>query len=170
MDKLPGGKGDNKKPSDFDKKELAEGQSHEREHTTDKSLSKEIAMDHLTEDPKYYSRLKNFEKAAFAGMCDELQKIAFNASYYSAPLSYGPFPQASQSSGKAPTPLKVKPADEKTAGSIAGMKPPALYNNPIKKTVTIASIVKPMGKGTGTALPGAGNPARPLEPPKVGGN
>jgi hypothetical protein len=155
MDKLPGGKGDNKKPSDFDKKELAEGQSHEREHTTDKSLSKEIAMDHLTEDPKYYSRLKNFEKAAFAGMCDELQKIAFNAS---------------QSSGKAPTPLKVKPADEKTAGSIAGMKPPALYNNPIKKTVTIASIVKPMGKGTGTALPGAGNPARPLEPPKVGGN
>lgn len=61
-DKLKGGKADKKKPSDFDKKALAQGIKVELEHTKDKKLAMEIAMDHLTEDPKYYDKLKQVEK------------------------------------------------------------------------------------------------------------
>jgi len=61
-DKLKGGKADNKKQSEFDSAELAEGIKHEMEHTNDKSIAKEIAMDHLAEDPKYYTKLKEIEK------------------------------------------------------------------------------------------------------------
>lgn len=56
-DKLTGGLADKNKPSDFDPQELAIGVKHELEHTNDKSLAKEIAMDHLAEDPHYYSKL-----------------------------------------------------------------------------------------------------------------
>lgn len=62
-DKLPGGKADKKSPKDFDKDALAEGTKHEMEHTKDKSLAQEIAMDHLTEDSNYYEKLKQVEKS-----------------------------------------------------------------------------------------------------------
>lgn len=62
-DKLPGGLGDKKKPKDFDSKQLAVGIKVEMEHTNDRTLAQEIAMDHLTEDPKYYTKLKQIEKA-----------------------------------------------------------------------------------------------------------
>ena len=61
-DRLKGGKADKMKPGDFDKKQLAVGTKHEREHTTDKGLAREIAMDHLAEDPNYYKKLKKMEK------------------------------------------------------------------------------------------------------------
>lgn len=59
--KLPGGKGDKLKPKDVDSKELAAGIQHELEHTKDKEIAQEIALDHLAEDPKYYSKLKKIE-------------------------------------------------------------------------------------------------------------
>ncbi len=43
------------------KKQLMKGISVEMEHTDDKSKAKEIAMDHLYEDPKYYIKLKKVE-------------------------------------------------------------------------------------------------------------
>lgn len=57
-DQLPGGLADKKKPTDFDQKELSMGIEHEKEHTNDEDLAREIAMDHLSEDPHYYSNLK----------------------------------------------------------------------------------------------------------------
>jgi hypothetical protein len=36
----------------------------ESEHTKDKTKAKEIAMDHLTEFPDYYTRIKKMEKSA----------------------------------------------------------------------------------------------------------
>lgn len=57
-DQLPGGKADKMNPKDFDKKELAMGIKHEMEHTDDPNKAREIAMDHLSENPKYYSELK----------------------------------------------------------------------------------------------------------------
>lgn len=62
-DKIPGGKADKKSPEDFDKQALAQGTKIEMEHTDDKKLAQEIAMDHLTEDPKYYEKLKQVEKS-----------------------------------------------------------------------------------------------------------
>ena len=40
------------------KKQLEMGMKVETEHTDDKDKAKEIALDHLWEDPKYYSKLK----------------------------------------------------------------------------------------------------------------
>jgi hypothetical protein len=47
-----------KKPSDFNQRELAKGTRIEMEHTTRKSVARQIAMDHLTEDPRYYAKMK----------------------------------------------------------------------------------------------------------------
>lgn len=55
---LPGGLADTKKPADFDQRELSKGIKIELEHTKDRQLAQEIAMDHLMEDPKYYSKLE----------------------------------------------------------------------------------------------------------------
>jgi len=41
--------------------ELKKGKEVEKEHTKDLSKATEIAMDHLSEDPKYYSKLKKIE-------------------------------------------------------------------------------------------------------------
>jgi len=51
---------------DVDSKELSMGIKVEQEHTSDKDKAKQIALDHLTEDPKYYSKLKKME----SGTCD----------------------------------------------------------------------------------------------------
>jgi hypothetical protein len=60
-DKIPGGLADKKKPSDFDAGQLAKGVKVELEHTDDREKAREIAMDHLTEDPKYYDKLETIE-------------------------------------------------------------------------------------------------------------
>ena len=44
------------------KKELEMGIKVEMEHTNSKKIAKEIAMDHLYEDPSYYTNLKKIEK------------------------------------------------------------------------------------------------------------
>lgn len=61
-DKLPGGAGDGLERFDFDVDELNAGIAHELEHTDDPEIAEEIAMDHLAEDPQYYSKLKLIEK------------------------------------------------------------------------------------------------------------
>ena len=61
-DLLPGGKADSSKPDDFDPESLKEGAAHEKEHTNNEDIAREIAMDHLKEDPKYYTKIKLIEK------------------------------------------------------------------------------------------------------------
>lgn len=61
-DEIPGGLADDKTPKDFDEKDLQEGMKVEMEHTSDKKIAREIAMDHLTEDKHYYKKLKEVEK------------------------------------------------------------------------------------------------------------
>ena len=61
-DQIPGGLADKKQPSDFDPKALAEGIRVELEHTSNLKIAREIAMDHLREDPLYYKKLRKIEK------------------------------------------------------------------------------------------------------------
>jgi hypothetical protein len=61
-DKLPGGVADRKNPADYDSFMLDEGIEHELEHTNDRGIAREIAMDHLSEDKNYYKKLKDIEK------------------------------------------------------------------------------------------------------------
>ena len=70
-EKLEGGLADKKTIEDIAKKHkmdvqsikkhLNDGMKVELEHTKDKLKAKEIAMDHLFEDPKYYNKLKKIE-------------------------------------------------------------------------------------------------------------
>jgi hypothetical protein len=70
-DELPGGLADDKSLQDIANKhgaplELIQlmfkwGTDVEMEHTNDPALAKEIAMDHLMEDPIYYKKLKEME-------------------------------------------------------------------------------------------------------------
>ncbi len=62
-DRLLGGRADDKTPSDFDRRQLAKGEKHEREHTREAPLAREIAMDHLAEDPTYYDKLDKLERS-----------------------------------------------------------------------------------------------------------
>ncbi len=73
-DKIPGGLAQGKTLEDIAKKhkikyvstifyELKKGIKVELEHTTDPKIAKEIAMDHLWEDPKYYDKLEKIEKS-----------------------------------------------------------------------------------------------------------
>lgn len=59
-DLIPGGLADNIK-SNFDPDQISKGINVEMEHTNNPSLAKEIAQDHLTEDPKYYDHLEEME-------------------------------------------------------------------------------------------------------------
>lgn len=61
-DKLKGGRADKMKPSDFAISSIKEGQSHEKEHTSNPQVQTEIAMDHLAEDPSYYRKLRRMHK------------------------------------------------------------------------------------------------------------
>jgi hypothetical protein len=64
--KLVGGVGDATAPSDVNPAELAMGVTVEMEHTTDPDIATEIALDHLSENPTYYTDLKH------AGLANEL--------------------------------------------------------------------------------------------------
>jgi hypothetical protein len=67
-EELVGGKGDKKDIKSFDEKEVKMGLQVEMEHTNDKKTAEEIVADHLSEDAKYYSKLKQ------ANLADELKK------------------------------------------------------------------------------------------------
>jgi len=74
--KLPGGEGDSTPPDQVDPTQLSTGIQIEMEHTNDPEIAKEIAMDHLTEEPKYYSKLvaaglaKEFQAGTSSGFGD----------------------------------------------------------------------------------------------------
>lgn len=63
-DLLPGGEADNLPDREFFPTALSEGTKHEHEHTNNDQIAKEIAKDHLHEDPAYYKKVKQIEKTA----------------------------------------------------------------------------------------------------------
>jgi hypothetical protein len=63
-DLLEGGKGDNLPDREISADSLTEGAKHEHEHTRNDQVAKEIAKDHLSEDPQYYEKIKEIETGA----------------------------------------------------------------------------------------------------------
>jgi nicotinic acid mononucleotide adenylyltransferase len=57
-------------------KEFQMGIKVEMEHTTDRKVAEEIAMDHLYEDPKYYSKLSTIEKNEYGFMTGKYKQPA----------------------------------------------------------------------------------------------
>ena len=60
--KLQGGRGDDLEEEDVDHDELMKGIDVEMEHTDDEDIAEEIALDHLSEDPDYYTKLSTIHK------------------------------------------------------------------------------------------------------------
>lgn len=60
-EQIPGGLAAGKKPSQFNAGQLSAGRKVEMEHTKSPAIATEIAMDHLTEDPGYYPKLRRME-------------------------------------------------------------------------------------------------------------
>ncbi len=58
FDRIPGGDAGKHCPCDFDPKELEAGIRDEMEHTTDRRIATEIAIDHLSKDKNYYKKLR----------------------------------------------------------------------------------------------------------------
>jgi hypothetical protein len=59
---LPGGLADRYRKKDFDPVQLRKGTEVEMEHTYNREIAEEIAMDHLREDPNYYRELAKMER------------------------------------------------------------------------------------------------------------
>lgn len=66
-DIIKGGLADKKNIEDFDNEQLKKGIEVEMEHTNDVNIAMEIAMDHLTENPKYYG--DNGSDSEICAMC-----------------------------------------------------------------------------------------------------
>ena len=73
--KLTGGVGDATAPHSVDPVELSLGQTVEMEHTTDPDIATEIALDHLSEDPAYYTKLRK------AGLAKELDQVSTSSGF-----------------------------------------------------------------------------------------
>ena len=81
-------------------KDLKKGMKIEMEHTTDTKVAKEIAFDHLYEDPKYYDKLSKMENES---VITEASKEGI-VNYYKAvckKLNLSPLPVKFGSVGKA---------------------------------------------------------------------
>lgn len=65
---LPGGRADQRSPSEFDSRELAMGIRVEAQHVGRHrpDLARQIAMDHLAEIPDYYTRLLKMQRGSRA--------------------------------------------------------------------------------------------------------
>lgn len=70
--------------------ELKKGISVEKEHTGDIKLAKKIAMDHLVENPKYYTDLKKFEQGKGKKVEAKEATTSASAGAYSGPAFLAP--------------------------------------------------------------------------------
>ena len=61
QDELQGGLGDDAQTTDFSDEQVTKGIKVEMEHTDDPGVAREIVLDHLTEDPRYYDHLEDME-------------------------------------------------------------------------------------------------------------
>jgi hypothetical protein len=64
--RFPNGRSKYRRPGDFDPAALRQGMGVEAEHSTDPRVQLRIAMDHLTEDPAYYRKLRRANLGQYA--------------------------------------------------------------------------------------------------------
>ena len=120
---LKGGLADNKSLEDLAKKhkvgldvikkQFDIGLKKEKEHTSNNEEVEEIVMDHLYEDPKYYSKLKKVEGNEATGSA--------SSGAYSAPLFSGEEPK------------KVEATEATGSGSVGAYESPAAWAKSTKK-------------------------------------
>ncbi len=108
------------------RKEIKLGAKIEMEHTDSKAKAKEIAMDHITEYPDYYSNKKHGVKASEKGLEKDLEETS-TAGGASTGAFIGPL------GGKKETIIK-KPFAKQVGKEVVGKKS---ISNPIGKIYTV---------------------------------
>jgi hypothetical protein len=168
-DMIPGGKGDKSKPSDFDHRELAMGIKVEMEHTKSRRLAREIAMDHLSEDPRYYTKLKKVHAESTMNSFEELLQRVVDVYERLAEASPPPFKAQDRAaagmkplktpmrSGAKPPPIpsaamKAKEPSADTKSALADIKKPA----PGRPTYGTKGLGITRSFASGTAKGGSG--------------
>jgi len=73
---LLNGKGKDLNADDVDRRQLLIGIAVEKEHSTNKTVAMRIALDHLSEDPEYYTKLIT------SGIADEKEAIDLYNKFY----------------------------------------------------------------------------------------
>lgn len=123
IDRIPGGLADGKPTTDFNSEQLKAGIRVEMEHTDDPDVAREIAMDHLSEDPDYYRKLETIEKG-FARRKDfthpELQADA-NEGNQMDRVVFGDRAVSGQSQGQT-QPTQPTPPSPRRSGGSKGLK------------------------------------------------
>lgn len=91
--------------NDVPKEELKKGIKVESEHLDNKDVQKEIALDHLAEDPKYYTKLLEMEKKS--GVVRALTPIALLSDDFTV-AAYNYKKRRDLKKKKSPKPKKYK--------------------------------------------------------------
>jgi hypothetical protein len=101
------------------KNQLNKGIKVEMEHTEDKSKAKEIALDHLFEDPKYYDKLKKVEnkEATSSG----------SSGQFSAPIAFADSAFVRRSNAENKTLKKTETKEATGSGSVGAYVTPAAW-------------------------------------------
>lgn len=115
---------------DILKKEFVQGIKIEMEHTNNKSKAKEITMDHLFEDPKYYTKLKKMEakEATGSGSSGAYVGPVFGGDDEFWERSRSETPKLKESDVE-----KVEAKEATTTGSSGGYETPAMWAKSTKK-------------------------------------
>jgi hypothetical protein len=127
------------------KKELEMGMKVEMEHTKDKAKAKEIAMDHLWENPSYYTKLKKVEtkEATSSGSSGAfVGPVGFKNSEF-VRKSFAETPKLKESETE-----KVEATEATGSGSVGGYSTPAMWAKSTNK--------KDWGPSRKTQYPGGG--------------
>ena len=106
------------------RQQLNKGVKVEMEHTNTKETAKEIAMDHLFEDPKYYDKLEKIETKEATG--------SGSSGAYSAPVFGGDNQFWERSRSETPKLKesdveKVEATEATGSGSVGGYESPAMW-------------------------------------------
>lgn len=105
-------------------KQFIQGVKVEMEHSDNKQIAKEIAMDHLSEDPKYYEKLKKIENKEATG--------SGSSGAYSGPVFGGDDEFWKRSKSETPSLKesdveKIEATEATGSGSSGGYETPAMW-------------------------------------------
>ena len=114
-DRLKGGMADGKAITNYDLEQLLTGIKIEREHTSDRFIALEIAMDHLERNPDFYSRLATMERKAMSAKAQPGRKVEGNFEDYGKAI-------------KDAYQIDIKNFKDKLRGGMADGKPITKYD------------------------------------------
>lgn len=160
---IPGGKGEGKSPTEFSPDQILMGMKVEMKHTDDPMYALEITIDHLTEDPEYYTSKETPEDSAQANASADAGGEAGGEDKEMTDLLLGfkphnvgdeveggeEEPEAEETPAEEPKEVPVEEPEAEEEPEEKKAIPEALYESQIrtaKKTLTYSQVPTGMSK------------------------